>query len=274
MFARAVGGSWKGCYEKIQCDAQVVLKSVARYLSKYLSKAVVGHEGRQLPCPSRWFGVSRTLSGIVRERTIECVRRLTDRGRFERLVERLNSCFESAEGLRWEYRDKSGLARVRVVYPCATREYEILIKEMKEMIEASVLGAVCPAKNRYELRAYWTALRNQIPGFERFVSRSNPARYGYLKRLATQDGMPSLDFVVLSRWLMYCLGHYEGTDGYDRVRDADRRVSEYTQRVIGIAGAPEANWRLLPEELRQPNFGMTPMRRTVVLPQWRSRVRD
>lgn len=58
LFERTEGGSWEDCPEVWQTDAQIVEKSVARYLSKYVSK---GSEGDSKYYPSRWAGASTLL---------------------------------------------------------------------------------------------------------------------------------------------------------------------------------------------------------------------
>lgn len=61
VYERQDGGSWRDSKWVVQADAQTVEKSVARYLSKYLSKGA-GKLRRRCPePPSRWWFCSRSL---------------------------------------------------------------------------------------------------------------------------------------------------------------------------------------------------------------------
>ena len=66
LFERKYGGTWDGREEYFVTDAEIVRKSVDRYVSKYVSKGTWKHKEF---FPSRWYGASSSL----RERLDEFV---------------------------------------------------------------------------------------------------------------------------------------------------------------------------------------------------------
>lgn len=71
MYRKNKGFTWASQKEATKVDAQWCKKSVAAYLSKYVSKGNKFQycRGRQNYCPSRWYGVSRPLLQKLRELT-------------------------------------------------------------------------------------------------------------------------------------------------------------------------------------------------------------
>lgn len=63
MFARATGGSWRGCAAVLRSRIETVRKSVKRYMAKYISKGSA--VGEPAYCPSRWWGMSEVLRSAV-----------------------------------------------------------------------------------------------------------------------------------------------------------------------------------------------------------------
>lgn len=71
LFAKSYGGTHRHDTKNVQADAQRCRKSVAAYMAKYVSKeAGRGHRSRY---PSRWSGVSRPLTALIRSLTKEVV---------------------------------------------------------------------------------------------------------------------------------------------------------------------------------------------------------
>jgi hypothetical protein len=71
LFAKSYGGSHRNDTKNVQVDAQRCRKSVAAYMAKYVTKeAGRGHRSRY---PSRWSGVSRPLTALIRSFTKETV---------------------------------------------------------------------------------------------------------------------------------------------------------------------------------------------------------
>jgi hypothetical protein len=71
VYATTRGFSWKEKKEVVRVDAQWCEKSVAAYLSKYVSKAAKTNRNlaRYSYYPSRWYGVSRPLLALLRSMT-------------------------------------------------------------------------------------------------------------------------------------------------------------------------------------------------------------
>lgn len=73
MYRKHSGFSWVTDKDSIRVDAQWCEKSVAAYLSKYVSKpkGEGGFRKTFFYCPSRWYGVSRPLLQLLREMTFK-----------------------------------------------------------------------------------------------------------------------------------------------------------------------------------------------------------
>lgn len=268
VFGRRQGGSWRDCPDKIQADAQVVTKSVGRYLAKYLAKSATGHASTMLPTPVRWFGVSRSLSKRVANQTYEVLLRFSDVRRFRETREQVYSLLQAAEGIHWSYRDKYGFAEVLGLYPVSPAEYQCVRKELEVMSEKMERAVVQVRANVAELRRYWGQVRIAFPAMPMFCEKSSPSRYAYLMRVLREDGMRSLDFVVLTRWIMTCLAACAHSGAFKRIAAADARISEYLLRVVAIAGDPLDYWHLVADELKVPVVGRVHKRATIRYKQY------
>lgn len=71
VYRKGKGFTWQDSKDVVRVDAQWCEKSVAAYLSKYVSKPnkYIRTTGRVSFCPSRWSGVSRPLLAKLRELT-------------------------------------------------------------------------------------------------------------------------------------------------------------------------------------------------------------
>ena len=69
MFERAKGGTWRYQWSVVRTDIQKTQKSVARYLSKYISKGSVNYAKKMAFYPTRWWSASRTLSQMALKAT-------------------------------------------------------------------------------------------------------------------------------------------------------------------------------------------------------------
>lgn len=69
LYKKNEGFSWSSNKEATRTDAQWCEKSVAAYLSKYVSKpkGLEKRFSKNAYCPSRWYGVSRPLLQLTRE---------------------------------------------------------------------------------------------------------------------------------------------------------------------------------------------------------------
>jgi hypothetical protein len=73
IYRKHSGFSWASNKDVVRVDCQVCEKSVAAYLSKYISKATdnIKRMPKNAFCPSRWYGVSRPLLALLREKTVK-----------------------------------------------------------------------------------------------------------------------------------------------------------------------------------------------------------
>lgn len=78
----------------------------------------------------------------------------------------------------------------------------------------------------------------------------------------------TLDFIVLTRWVMAALAECQHPAAWVRVKDADARVSEYVLRCIAIAGDPIKNWSLVAPELRVNVVRTYHAREMIARKQW------
>jgi hypothetical protein len=71
LYRKHNGFSWASNKEMVRTDAQWCEKSVAAYLSKYVSKAAKNNHSMAegCLCPARWYGVSRPLLALLRSMT-------------------------------------------------------------------------------------------------------------------------------------------------------------------------------------------------------------
>lgn len=69
LFERKTGGTWRQRWDIVRSDMQKTSKSVARYLSKYISKGSAMIAQKAGFYPTRWWSTSRQLSARTMERT-------------------------------------------------------------------------------------------------------------------------------------------------------------------------------------------------------------
>jgi hypothetical protein len=118
VYATTRGFSWKEKEEVVRVDAQWCEKSVAAYLSKYVSKATANNKcmGRKAFYPSRWYGVSRPLLQLTRELTFKVsLDSLRDTDGWE-TYENCLSLLQSYSVKCYEYSHKVGDGRTIVSY--------------------------------------------------------------------------------------------------------------------------------------------------------------
>lgn len=68
VFERSSGGTWFGLPKMLQCDVTLVQRTVAGYIAKYIGKGCTAASEKHF-APTRWWGVSRNLLGILKEHT-------------------------------------------------------------------------------------------------------------------------------------------------------------------------------------------------------------
>ena len=150
MFARESGGSWRLLPEMLQAHAVECKKSVAGYISKYISKH--GNEYDGVFYPARWWGCSRPLLARLEELTEEIVIDSLNRGRAESIYQDIKYDLQPLASASYEYRDRVGDGQnlVNYIYPNYVEEawknvisrQPIMIRKMTEQREAPITYAV------------------------------------------------------------------------------------------------------------------------------------
>lgn len=115
VFGRDDGGTWRDCWEVVRADAETVYKSATAYMSKYCSKSGVTDAGVGM-CPTRWWGVSRPLSALLKSLTTVkeyiCTNANTAKKWWDENCHKLE---ENCHKL-YSYQSKCGLCCVQVGY--------------------------------------------------------------------------------------------------------------------------------------------------------------
>ena len=91
MFERFDGTTWKDNPEVLRCNSEVVRKSVASYMSKYLTKternySQVSESNLYIYYPSRWTSCGRKISQLIMNETVEFKQRCIDKEDAEHLA--------------------------------------------------------------------------------------------------------------------------------------------------------------------------------------------
>lgn len=108
MFEHADGSSWQNAKEVTQAHAVQCEKSVAAYLSKYLSKQE--DECTSEYYPTRWWGCSRPLLAKLRELTVSVEIDKLGSGRAASIYQDIKSVIDQVSTTVYQYRDRVGCA--------------------------------------------------------------------------------------------------------------------------------------------------------------------
>nr|CRY96271.1 hypothetical protein [uncultured prokaryote] len=135
LYAKSKSYSHKNNKESVRTKAEIVTKSVARYLSKYLSKSKSkGFQMRTSYSPVRWFGVSRPLSAKLKAATREYVWSFARRGLAESRFEEISHAIDSSTVKSYSYVSKVPGSKVVVGYyesrDCGHPSEHIIFKEL------------------------------------------------------------------------------------------------------------------------------------------------
>lgn len=118
VYARGFGFSHKNNKDVVRVDAQWCEKSVAAYLSKYVSKESKKNRDRvnSRYYPSRWYGVSRPLLQLLRKLTITAVFDNLKRVEWLTAYEDILSILQSQSLHCYSYRHEVGSGKTIVSY--------------------------------------------------------------------------------------------------------------------------------------------------------------
>lgn len=118
VYRKNQGFSWSDSKDVVRVDAQWCEKSIAAYLSKYVSKPnkYVRTTGPAHFCPSRWYGVSRPLLAKLKELSV--VAQVTSLKNMDSwaIYEDCLSVLQSGGVKCYEYRHKFGDGKTIVSY--------------------------------------------------------------------------------------------------------------------------------------------------------------
>ncbi len=140
IYRKHKGFSWVTNKEMVRVDAQWCEKSVAAYLSKYVSKAAKNNYtmNKRTLCPSRWYGVSRPLLKLLREMsfkvTLDSLRSSDAFAMYEDCLSLLQSFSEKC----YEYEHKVGNGKTVVSYSLTNEQ---------ESIWNTMMTQICPTQD-------------------------------------------------------------------------------------------------------------------------------
>lgn len=126
VFRQGFGKRLRHQHRYVQADVAPVRKSVARYMSKYLSKDV-SHK-RQCPIP-RWYGVSRPLSAEVKSRTYVVETAYSDYKTASQKFSEIAEDIKGLSALHYAYGHKVGIGATAVFYPYGPSVYNLILQE-------------------------------------------------------------------------------------------------------------------------------------------------
>lgn len=142
LYKKNEGFSWSSNKEMTRVDAQWCEKSVAAYLSKYVSKpkGLEKHVSKNTYCPSRWYGVSRPLLQLTREMSFSICLDFQKSNDVLAMYEDCLSLLSSFSLKCYTYKHKVGDGSTIVSY-CDTNE--------QESIWNHIMTQICPTPDSY-----------------------------------------------------------------------------------------------------------------------------
>jgi hypothetical protein len=134
LFRKNSGKTHLSDTSKVRAVAEVVRKSVARYLAKYLSKSVSPARGTgRFFTPSRWWGTSRPLKSLLESMTDEID---IIEGPYFQVIKRwedVKAVVDTSESVTYSYPHKFGMGHTSVCYPADQSEDEALWEKLVSM---------------------------------------------------------------------------------------------------------------------------------------------
>lgn len=213
IYKKNSGFSWASNKEATRVDAQWCKKSVAAYLSKYVSKPnkfQYSHNQHNF-CPSRWYGVSRPLLAKLRELSFKVsLDSLRSRDAWT-MYEDCLSVLQSWGIKCYEYEHKVVNGRTTVSY-CNANE--------QDSIWTTIMNQICPTpdfslnieQNMKRLARNGCILLKKHPTwlkeFNYYYGKSRPAN---LLNLPSYKDMSKSDLVFLVDALAYSLRSHQRT---------------------------------------------------------------
>lgn len=123
LFQRSGGSTWRDNPEVVQARAEVVTKSVGRYLSKYVSKCQSPNKWeyqrlrqRGYFCPVRWWGSSRRLTQSLDAQTVRNERDYSSFKKGYNVFETVRQVCQNIGISAIEYKDKIGSGLNMIIF--------------------------------------------------------------------------------------------------------------------------------------------------------------
>ena len=213
MYRKNNGFSWALNKEVVKVDCQRCEKSIAAYLSKYISKAT--DNGKRMPknafCPSRWYGVSRPLLQLLREQTtkvtLSCLR---DRDGWMTYQNCL-SVLQSFAIKCYEYRHVVGDGKTAVGYVENHEKVSIWESIMNNVNHVPVSATSTESLLRLQLKNGVLIMKKHsswLKTFNRFCANSRPSQ---LLNLPSFKDISRADLLYLLDMLTYTFRYTQRT---------------------------------------------------------------
>jgi hypothetical protein len=205
LYKKNNGFSWKDNKAVLRVDAQWCKKSVAAYLSKYVSKAgqLEKRFSNKFQCPSRWYGVSRPLLALTRELTFSINLKFQKSNEVLAMYEDCLSLLQSFSIKCYQYKHKVGDGSTIVSY-CNANE--------QESIWTTIMTQICPTHEsstnteqniRRLTRNGCIMLRKHPTWFKEFMAYYGGSRPANLLNSPSFKDMSRSDLVFLVDALAY-----------------------------------------------------------------------
>lgn len=198
---------------KLRVDAQWCEKSVAAYLSKYVSKSADGFRGFafNLFCPSRWYGVSRPLSALIQKFTHKIQCRYIPSSTAKALYEDLAKAIHTHSIKSYEYRHKIGDGDTSIGY---FEDLEII--SVWNSLETIVMSNTHSSSNTTSSRVRFLLsgfhlMRRYPQWLETWETHSPNYVKELLSRLTPSESITALDQEFLLDSLLWSLVHTQKT---------------------------------------------------------------
>lgn len=213
LYRKHSGFSWASNKEITRVDAQWCEKSVAAYLSKYVSKGSEANKKMSLKSffPSRWYGVSRPLLQLTREMSFKVsLDSLRDRDAWA-MYEDCLAVLQSWGIKCYEYRHKVGDGKTIVSYSLETEQ---------ESIWHTIMTQICPTPDsctnteqnmRRLVRNGSILLRKHATWLKEFMGYYGKSRPGNLLNLSSYRDISRSDLVFLVDALAYSFRSHQRT---------------------------------------------------------------
>lgn len=213
IYRKSSGFSWASNKEVVKVDCQRCEKSVAAYLSKYISKATdnVKRMPKNAFCPSRWYGVSRPLLALLRELSAKVtLYSLREREAWE-IYQDCLSLLQSVSLKCYEYGHTVGDGKTAVSYS-HTNEQQSIWTSLMNMTSQSPSSSMNTEQNLRRLARNGTILIKKhstwLKEFNSYYGRSRP---GNLLNLPSFRDISRCDLIFILDALAYSFRSHQRT---------------------------------------------------------------